>query len=108
MVPAISCKLNPLLLGMTLKSSLEHCKFVISLIKLTKLLDKECFIHRGACITALSIQSGYLVACVEWLCFVCTHGKGALWKASFNESPWLVRETMRNGESACTRGYEER
>ena len=43
MVPAISCKFKPLLFGITLKSSPEHCKFVISLIQLTKVLDKGVF-----------------------------------------------------------------
>ena len=34
----------------------------------------------------------------EWLTFVCTHSLGSKWKEKFVETPWYVREVMKNGK----------
>ncbi|CAG0881338.1 unnamed protein product [Darwinula stevensoni] len=44
---------------------------------------------------------GYLIVCLEWLCFVCNHGLGPQWKdflsLEVSDAPRFVRKVMENG-----------
>ncbi|KAK7475673.1 hypothetical protein BaRGS_00033099 [Batillaria attramentaria] len=42
-------------------------------------------------------QYGYLVIFVEWMTFVSTHCRGAQWKITEENFPWLVKRVMANG-----------
>ncbi|KAK2165888.1 hypothetical protein LSH36_44g01056 [Paralvinella palmiformis] len=44
---------------------------------------------------------GYLVACLEWLCFVCTHQLGSSWKSVSLQEPQLVKAVMANSRALC-------
>eukprot|EP01147_Barroeca_monosierra_P002023 gene2023-5096_t len=45
---------------------------------------------------------GPIVACLEWLAFVCNHAKGPSWKSKYNDAPHWVQAVMRNGfRSPC-------
>lgn len=40
---------------------------------------------------------GYLMIFVEWMTFVSTHCRGAQWKITEDNFPWLVKRVMANG-----------
>jgi CDP-diacylglycerol--inositol 3-phosphatidyltransferase len=40
---------------------------------------------------------GWMVACLEWTVFVCTHQMGARWKDEFASAPKWAKRVMENG-----------